>query len=538
MDVAKSNFNTLPFSKLFQHYTSGDGTINDFFETPPVHSDSVAESISSFKFLGDREVSVSMLESFNKAFLDSDVTKAQIEKIKTNDSLTVVTGQQVTIFGGPLYTVYKTITAILYSKRLERESNRPVVPVFWIADEDHDIDEVSKLFLPDSQDTTEITYSHKSYDEAPPASTIELGNELNNVWNQLNDALDQTDFSTRLMDDIRACYRSDKTFGKAFSELLMTYFGKHGLLIAGSLNTDVKTSCKHLLKTAVTSRKDITEALDDTTYALKEAGYHDQVQVQPSNLFYITESGERIKLQFTGDTWSIPGKKWTEEELLNSIESQPENFSPNVFLRPILQDYILPVAAYVGGPGEIAYYAQMKEFYGCFGFKMPIILPRFSLTIVESAIDRILDKLPFEWQTYRNRIEDLEKEFVERTESVDIEKLFGIWRSQIDELSRAKRDEVGEVDPSLKGSVGKAKAAYFSELDKLKGKVYRSVKEQENVQLDRIKKIKTNLFPNGNLQEREVAFIYYMNKYGTDLWDRVIDELEDYTPYNHFTLHL
>ena len=538
MDVAKSNFNTLPFSKLFQHYTSGDGTINDFFETPPVHSDSVAESISSFKFLGDREVSVSMLESFNKAFLDSDVTKAQIEKIKTNDSLTVVTGQQVTIFGGPLYTVYKTITAILYSKRLERESNRPVVPVFWIADEDHDIDEVSKLFLPDSQDTTEITYSHKSYDEAPPASTIELGNELNNVWNQLNDALDQTDFSTRLMDDIRACYRSDKTFGKAFSELLMTYFGKHGLLIAGSLNTDVKTSCKHLLKTAVTSRKDITEALDDTTYALKEAGYHDQVQVQPSNLFYITESGERIKLQFTGDTWSIPGKKWTEEELLNSIESQPENFSPNVFLRPILQDYILPVAAYVGGPGEIAYYAQMKEFYGCFGFKMPIILPRFSLTIVESAIDRILDKLPFEWQTYRNRIEDLEKEFVERTESVDIEKLFGIWRSQIDELSRAKRDEIGEVDPSLKGSVGKAKAAYFSELDKLKGKVYRSVKEQENVQLDRIKKIKTNLFPNGNLQEREVAFIYYMNKYGTDLWDRVIDELEDYTPYNHFTLHL
>ena len=538
MDVDKSSFNSLPFSKLFKHYTSGDGSINDFFETPPARSESVAESISSFRFQGDREVSVSMLESFNEAYLDSEITKAQIERIKNNDSLTVVTGQQVTLFGGPLYTVYKTITAILYSKRLERETNRPVVPVFWIADEDHDIDEVSSVVLPDSHDTTKIAFSHKSYDVAPPASTIELGDELNNVWNQLNDALDQTDFSARLMDDIRACYRSDTTFGESFSKLLMTYFGKHGLLIAGSLNSDVKTSCKHLLKTAVTSQKDITEALDDTTYALKEAGYHDQVQVQPSNLFYITESGERIKLQFADDAWSIPGKKWTEEELLSSIESQPENFSPNVFLRPILQDYILPVAAYVGGPGEIAYYAQMKRFYKCFGFKMPIILPRFSITLFESAIDRILEKLPFEWQTYRNRIEDLEKEFVEKTESVDIEKLFGIWRSQIDELSRAKRDEIGEVDPSLKGSVGKAKATYFSELDKLKGKVYRSVKEQENVQLDRIKRIKNNLFPNGNLQEREVAFIYYMNKYGTDLWDRVIDELEDSTPYNHFTLHL
>jgi len=538
VDLDKSSFNSLPFSKLFQHYTSGDGSISDFFETSPTDTQSVTESISSFNFQGDRDVSASVLESFNKAYLDSDITRDQIEKIKKNNSLTVVTGQQVTLFGGPLYTVYKTITAILYSKKIERETSLPVVPVFWIADEDHDIDEVSKVFLPDSHDTTGIAYTHKSYDEAPPASAIELGDELNNVWSQLNDALDQTDFSSRLMDDIRACYRSDKTFGEAFSKLLMTYFGKHGLLIAGSLDPDVKSRCKHLLKTAVTSQEKITRALDDTTFALKEAGYHDQVQVQPSNLFYITESGERIKLQYSGDSWSIPGNKWTEKELLDLIETHPEQFSPNVFLRPILQDFILPVAAYVGGPGEIAYYAQMKQFYGCFGFKMPIILPRFSMTLFESAIDRIIEKLPFEWQTYRNRIEDLEKEFVERTESVNIEKLFGIWRSQIDELSRAKREEIGEVDPSLKGSVGKAKAAYFSELDKLKGKVYRSVKEQENVQLDRIRRIKNNLFPNGNLQEREVAFIYYMNKYGTDLWDRVIDELEDSTPFNHLTLHL
>ncbi len=146
--------------------------------------------------------------------------------------------------------------------------------------------------------------------------------------------------------------------------------------------------------------------------------------------------------------------------------------------------------------------------------------------------------MPFEWQKYRDRIEDLEKEFVETTDTVDIEKMFGIWRSQIDELSRAKRDEIGDIDPSLKGSVGKAKATYFSELDKLKGKVYRSIKDQEKVQLDRIKRIKNNLFPNGNLQEREIAFIYFMNKYGPDLWDHVIDVLSDEDPYYHFTLHL
>lgn len=538
MDVEKSNFNSLPFSKLFQHYISDSGSISSFFETNPLDQASVYDFIESFEFKGNRNVSASILESFNEAYLGQDITRAQIDKIKQKESLTVVTGQQVTLFGGPLYTIYKTMTAILYSRKLEKETGRPVVPVFWLADEDHDIEEVSSIQLPQSYDTTEIHYSHKSYNDAPPSSSIELGEELKSVWNELQDGLDDTDFTPALLEKLAECYQPDKTFGEAFGDLLMSLFGKHGLILAGSYNNSAKDHTKHLMKAAVESHSDITKALDDTTYALKEDGYHDQVQVQPSNLFFLSDEGERIKLQFVDGKWSIPGKKWSEDELIDLIDSHPEKFSPNVFLRPILQDFILPVAAYIGGPGEIAYYAQMKKFYGCFGFRMPIILPRFSLTIFESSIDRILEKLPFEWQKYLDRIEDLEKEFIESSESVNIEKLFGIWRSQIDELSRAKRDEIGEIDPSLKGSVGKAKATYFSELDKLKGKVYRSVKEQENVQIDRIKRIKNNIFPNRNLQEREIAFVYYMNKYGMDLWDNVLDELENEKPFSHLKLHL
>ncbi|WP_340102992.1 bacillithiol biosynthesis cysteine-adding enzyme BshC [Rhodohalobacter sp. 8-1] len=538
MDVKKSSFDTLPFSKLFQHYISGNGTITDFFETHPANKGSVHESVDSFEFKGERSVGASILEKYNHEHLDHEVTRDQIGKVKKHDCLTVVTGQQVTLFGGPLYTVYKTITAILYAKKLEKETGRPVIPIFWLADEDHDIEEVSTINIPGSYDQTEITYSHIDYENAPPASTIQLGDELSTVQKLLKENLDETDFTADLLDQITSYYKSDRTFGGAFGDLLMSYFGKHGLLLAGSLNQTAKSHTTHLLKKAVKLHVNLTSSLDDTTYALKEAGYHDQVQVQPSNLFYLTESGERIKIQCVDDTWSIPSKKWSSSELLDEIDNHPEQFSPNVFLRPILQDCLLPVAAYVGGPGEIAYYAQMKEFYENFGYKMPIIVPRFSLTIFESAIDRILEKLPFEWQKYLDRIEDLEKEFVETTDSVDIEKMFGIWRSQIDELSRAKRDKIGDIDPSLKGSVGKAKATYFSELDKLKGKVYRSVKEQEKVQIDRIKRIKNNLFPNDNLQEREIAFIFFMNKYGNDLWDRVIDKLSDEDPYNHLTLHL
>lgn len=538
MDVNKSSFSSLPFTKLFQHYTSGSGSILSFFETDPGDKDDILRFIDSFEFEGDRNVTKSLLEEFNSAHLESKTTRSQINKFEDEQCLTVVTGQQVTLFGGPLYTIYKTLTAIIYANRLERITGRPVVPIFWLADEDHDLEEVSTIKLPDDENLRNISYEMPQFDHAPPAATLPLGDKIDSSLELLKSELIDTDFSAELHKLIENCYGSERTFGEAFGDLMMSLFGEYGLLIAGSCSDRAKKAVKEILKTSITRSDDISIALDNTTYSLKEDGYHDQVQVQPSNLFYLTESGNRIKIQYVDDTWSIPDKRWSTSQLEDEIESNPERFSPNVFLRPICQDQLLPVAAYVGGPGEIAYYAQMKAFYDVFDHKMPVILPRFSITIFESAIDRILEKLPFDWPHYRERIEDLEKEFVESSESVNIEKIFGIWRSQIDELSRAKREEIGEIDPSLKGSVGKAKAAYFSELDKLKGKVYRSVKDQEQVQLDRIRRIKHNLFPNNNLQEREIAFVYFMNKYGTDIWTNLLSALKDKEPFDHFTLHL
>lgn len=538
MDVKKSDFSKLPFSKLFQDYCSGNGSIHSYFETNPIQWSSLVSSFKSLQFTGDRKISANLLEKLNAQFLESEATQKQIEKLKKPNSRVIVTGQQVTLYGGPLYTVYKTITAILYARRLEKESGYPVVPIFWLADEDHDIEEVATIRFPDSATLNTISYSHKAYDNAPPASSIPLGDELENIQDLLKNALDETDFTDELLHRIEECYRSDRTFGEAFGELLMNYFSKHGLLLAGSFDPDIKSYTKHLIAKAVKSHAELSDALDDATYSLKQDGYHDQVQVQPSNLFYLNKEGHRIKIQFFDGKWSIYEKKWSTEMLLQEIDEQPENFSPNVFLRPILQDYLLPVAGYVGGPGEIAYYAQMRKFYEIFGLKMPVIIPRFSITIFESAIDRILKELPFEWPHYLNRIEDLEKEFVDKSESADIEKIFGIWKSHIDELSHAKRREIGKIDPTLKASVGKAKAIYLSELDKLKGKVYRSIKDQEKIQIDRIKRIKNNLFPNGNLQEREIAFIFYLNKYGPDFYDRIIDEIHEDEPFHHLSIHL
>lgn len=538
MKIESSHFDQLPFSKLFRDYTTGDLNICQYFESKPDFK-SLLKSTENFNFNGNRTQVASLLKDFNQQFDAGENTYQEIEKLLNPQSLTVVTGQQVSLLGGPLYTIYKTLTAIQYAHRLQKETGRPVIPVFWLADEDHDIDEISAINLAGTSAPVNISYNHKDYPVSPPpAGSIKLGVEFERFKQGVVEELDDTDFSDKLWTELGKCYHQNQTFSHGFGRWLLKLFGSNGLVLAGSNNKGIKEYSKSILKMAVAKQQGIMKSLDDTTYRLIEDGYHGQVQVQPSNLFYLNEHNYRVKIQFNEKKWITSGKTWSSSELIDEIDEYPQNFSPNVFLRPILQDHFLPVAGYIGGPGEIAYYAQMKDFYHNFGKKMPVIIPRFSITLIESALDRIINKLPFKWTEYQQRIEDLEKLYVDDTEDVDIEKMFGIWRSQIEELSRQKIEDIRNIDPSLAASVGKAGAIYFSELDKLKGKVYRAVKDQEKIQLDRILRIKQNLFPNGNLQEREIAFIYYMNKYGMQVWDKVLDLIEKEEPFTHKRIYL
>ncbi|REL38215.1 bacillithiol biosynthesis cysteine-adding enzyme BshC [Rhodohalobacter sp. SW132] len=534
MEVTPETFENLPFSKLFKDYINGNEEILRFFTTGLPDRKVLSEYCHEFSFTGDREHITDLLLDFNQTFSPSDRTIREIESLRDPDTVAVVTGQQVSLFGGPLFTIYKTITAILTAKNIEADTGRKVVPVFWLADEDHDIEEVSAVKLFQADTTDEFTYKHKDYQYHPPAAgNIHLGDEFVRFEKKVEEQLDETDFTDRLLNELRKYYTPEQTFAQSFGRWLLSIFEDDGLILAGNNHKKIKEFTKDVFITAVDHQNEISNLLDDTTYNLIDAGYHGQVDVNPSNLFYFDDNGRRIKIHFEDDKWRIPDKDWNSAELIAEIDSDPERFSPNVFLRPVIQDHLLPVIGYVGGPGEIAYYAQMKEIYPVFDKQMPPIIPRFSLTLIESAIDRILGELPFEWTDYQQRIEDLEQNYIEKTEEHDVEKMFTVWQNHIEELSRVKKQQISEIDPTLAGSVGKATAAYFNELEKVKGKVYRSMKKQDQIQIDRIMRIKQNLFPNGNLQEREIAFVYYMNRYGLNIWDYLMDALQDEEPFSH-----
>ena len=539
MDVTQISFLDLPFNKLFQDYITNNEKLSSFFEVDPLSDEKIGSAIEHFEFQNDREKTADLLKEYNQQFDAGSKTLQAIEKIRDENSMVVVTGQQLTLFGGPLFTVFKILSAIHYAKKWEAEYERPFIPVFWIADEDHDYEEIAELGILQN-DSLKKVFLEKSTQSDKRVAEIEIDNNFKEFKEEILERQFDTDFTDQLWRQLDECYQEGATLGKAFGKLILSLFEDHGIVLAGTANPAIKEHLSSVMIQSVQSVEKQFQSLEKKTEELLSEGYHAQVHLQLSNLFWIDEDRNRIKLTYNDRIWTADGSEysWNSEDLKNEISSNPDRFSPNVFLRPIMQNELLPDFAYIAGPGEVSYYAQMKDFYSEFDQKMPVIMPRFSMTVMESGISRIFEKLPFDLPDYNNRIEDLESEFIDQSASPDIEKIFGGWKEKIENCSADPVNQVKEIDSTLEGSSEKAIATFFTELDKLKGKVYRSVKSQEETQLNRIRKIKNNLFPDGNLQEREVAFIYFMNKYGLDIWNEILENLNDEKPDSHKVIEL
>lgn len=526
MQISDYPFEDLPFSSLFKTYLNNFDKLSDFYDVNPFDDEAIGHKIKQYSFAGDRVQTVNILNAFNRQFDVDQAAFENIDRLNDEDALTVVTGQQLGIYGGPLYTILKTISTIHLARQLERKFGCPVIPVFWLADEDHDYDEVRSLSILEEDEVQKLTLPARE-NHIPAVSEMEIPSALKQLRTKLKQSLYNTDFSDDLWNLLDSTFSPEKTFNDAFGHLISKLFSKHGLVLAGSNHPEVKRATESYLKLSIERADHIRQSLEQKSTQI-EHNFHQQVKLYDSNLFYLDKEAGRTKISRNGNGWKTDsGIEWKTDQLVKEIDEEPQNFSPNVFLRPILQDALLPTLGYVAGPGETAYYGQMKQMYSCFDLSMPVIFPRLSATLVEPAIDRIMNELPFEFHEYGNRIEDLESDYVDRTEQHDIEAIFTDWKEQIEKLANPKTEEISEIDPTLEGAAGKATAAYYNELDKLKGKVYRAVKQQDQTQLKRIRRIKANLFPESKLQERVLAGIFFMNKYGLDIWDKLLASLKE-----------
>lgn len=513
MRVESTSFGELPFSALFRAYAAGDERLAPFYHRFPAHDASLKAAVRE-EWAGDRTTLIDLLTRFNTPFTPHGAAQANIRRLADPHSRVVVTGQQVTIAGGPAFTAWKALTAIATARSLEAAAGVPVIPVFWLADEDSDLAEITSLGFPtrDGWHTETLTLGS---DAAHAAAFVPVGSDRGRFFDALADHLPESDFKGDAMAMLRAAYPDDAiTLVDGFARFLTALFSKHGLVLAGSNHPDIKAVLAEPMSLASERQADIETALRSRSERI-DAIHHAQAHVGATLLFEHHPVKGRTRIDAGGSA------------LAADIRRDPWRYSPNVFLRPILQDTLLPTAAYVAGPAEVAYYAQMGDLYPIFGRRMPVILPRWSVTVAEPAIARHLEDMPMPWTSFRGRAEDVERELLAHMALPDVDRCMDTWRRNLADIATKHVEFTRSVDPTLAATAESIVKEQQNALEKLRQKLLKSLKTKEETRLRRAHQIRQGLFPNGALQEREWALIYPMVRHGVDFYDRALEALAE-----------
>ena len=526
------NFSDIPgHQNLFLDYLHEFDNVKKFYERNFRDQDSFEDffkKLSSY----NREHRSQLVEIIKLQYVDqkpSPKTLSNIEALSSNKTIAVVTGQQLGMFGGPLYTIYKTITAIKLCNYLkEKYDGYQFVPVFWLEGDDHDYDEVRQVnILNNENQLTPIIYNDGEPDETNRGSIAELKFNVNieNTILNLENSLRDTEFRNSILAFYKSFYSANKSFLESFRELMIKLFDEYGLIVFNPVFPAVKNLLKGIFKKEISNYMNQTGSLVERSAELEDL-YHAQVKVKPINLF-LMDNNERVLIEPAEKEYRLKGKrkKFTQDELISKIDSEPEKFSPNVLLRPICQDYLFPTGFYVGGPSEISYFAQITPLYKIYGINQPYIYPRSSATIVEKGAKSVLEKYSLEYSDLFTSEDELISKIVSSKSELNIENMFDDVSTSTNKLLKSVGEQLANLDKTLPDITNKTMQKIDDALTYLKGKAEDSEKRKYETTIRQLTKVRNLLYPNSNLQERELNFIYFANKYGLDIMKWIFSEL-------------
>ena len=523
MKIESIPCNKLSFSKLFCDFSLNFSKVSDFFVHNPADTKVYETRAAKIHYNKDRSKLREILIQFNPIERIHPHAALNIERLTASEeSFTVVTGQQLGFAGGPMFTLFKILTAIKSAQDAQKVLGVPVVPVFWLADEDHDFDEIARFSYPKSGEFETVELNRPT-SAGVPVSQIELDEGTSDKLIEIQKLLIPNEYASYVSDALNKAYSTGNTHGYAFSTLISELFSRYGLLVLGSFNKNVRQFIASDLHHIIGETEAVYAALEEQSASVEKA-YHRQASVSRSNWFFVNSSLQREKMTFENGVWMSESlSPISTEGLLKMMDDNPLCISPNVFMRPLMQDFLLPNLAYVAGPGEIAYYAQMRRLYPVVGLHMPVIIPRLSACIIEPSIARNLEELPFAYAAYSQRIEDLEGTYVESDSSFDMQGFSESWIRALEQLVQERSETVEKLDPTLLGTLAKTRQDQIAAVDNLRQKMARSAKSKREVQLKRISKTQGALFPRRNLQERELPFVYALNKFGPKFFEELLE---------------
>jgi len=527
------NFSDIPGNQnLFLDYIYEFENVREYYKHNFRNKDaypSVFKSITESR--KDKQLNISGIIKNQYLTLQniSNKTLRNIDLIDKEKTIAVVTGQQLGILGGPLYTVYKIITAIRLANQLtERYDDFKFVPVFWLEGDDHDFNEVRSINLFNNENQV-LNFGYKDEinddDAKQSIGKINFDEALNEFFSNYEGSLRESDFKKELVSKIKECYQVGKSFKQSFKELLFWLFDEYGLVIFDPQDPHIKSLLKPIFKKEVNDFALHTQKLIQTSAKLEEL-YHAQVKVKPVNLFYHTDDG-RYSVEPVDEVFKLRRKRkqFTKDEILTEIENFPERFSPNVLLRPICQDYLLPTGFYIGGPSEIAYFAQVTPLYDFYKIAPPIIFPRSSATILEKNVSSGLDKYDLSMNDIFLGLDELKEKVIAGLSENNIETTFVEASKEIELTFDKIKENLFAIDKTLVDSSGRYKDRIMSSILELKTKAIKAQETKHETTIRQLTRLSNLLYPLGNLQEREINFTYFYNKYGKDFIRKIYDDL-------------
>jgi len=439
----------------------------------------------------------------------------------------VFTGQQAGLFGGPLFTLYKAIAGLKLADKLTRELGRKVVGLFWMAADDHDFAEINHTFLPDKgNQLARIAYSPKHPPERQPESRMVLEGEIARAHQTLAECLPTTEFREAVLARLAECYSLGRTFPEAFARWMMLLLGEKGLVVVDPSDPALKQAGKNAFRWEIETGSESSNRIRKASDELKKAGFHVQVELREggTNLFFY--DGERHSVKKVGEEFEIHGKTFSRQEMLERIEQEPEQFSPNVALRPIYQDTLFPHIAYVGGPAEVAYYGEYKGSYEAAGLPMPVVFPRTTVSLIEPKIKAVFEKYNIGPKDIFSGLEPLITRLVEGKQDPSADRELEVLETNLNESLDRWGKAAEHWDKSLLSAVSTTKGAIKHQLEGLARKLTQAYKKKNEELVAQVRKAALHLLPEGTLQERAFPAVPYLVKYGFRFVDDLYESLD------------
>ena len=516
------------FSKLFLDYISGDDILRKFYSYEPslMAFQQVLDDCS--KENTDRQLLVSVLNEQYTGIKNCELQKTNIDLLLDKNTFTVCTGHQLCLFTGPLYFIYKIISTINLAKKLK--INFPkynFVPIYWLAGEDHDFKEIQSINLFGKK------LSWNNNDAKGAVSKLNT-DSLSFVIDELKQIIGESENARELIQLFVEAYLKHKNLADATRYLVHWLFADYGLVIFDGNDARLKKEFSELISDDILNNTNY-QLVNQTISELEKIGFKGQVKPREINCFYMIDNlRERIELSHNSssdghkkDIFKVLNSTitFTRDELLDELKNHPERFSPNVVLRPLYQQKILPNLAYIGGPGEIAYWLEYKTMFDFHKINFPILIPRNFALLTDEKSNQQIQKLGFTVIELFKKTEELIKEFVNRNASSELS-----LKEQEEKLKKVFSEisaKANAVDITLRGSVEAELQRTINALKNMESKLLRSEKQKLETSLSQIKKIKEKYFPEGSLQERYENMIPYYLKYGKSL---IADLKEQFDP--------